>query len=133
MSRNCPLQLLHGAQTYLGMEGSRQSEKASRICSSFFRPATWKRQSREVVPAHDGEAAAAAAAVVVDAVGRHLPELRADRAQDLALGLDDAHQAHHVARIVQRDREVVPGRVELEPAADDDVAQERHASSRAGC
>ena len=80
----------------------------------------------EVVAAHDGEAAAAAAAVVVHAVRGHLAELRADRAQDLALRLDDAHQAHHVAGVVQRDREVVARGIELEPAAHHDVAQQRH-------
>ena len=78
----------------------------------------------EVVAAHDGEAAAAAAAVVVDAVRLHLPELRADGAHDLALRLDDAHQAHQVARVVQRHREVVARRVELQPPARDDVAQQ---------
>ena len=50
MSRICPLQLLHGAQTYFGVAGSRQSEKASRICWSFFRPRPADRQSWKLPP-----------------------------------------------------------------------------------
>ena len=51
MSRNWPLQLEQGAQMYLLIPvSSAQSEKAFRICSNFFRPDTWKRQSVKLCP-----------------------------------------------------------------------------------
>src|ERR1035441_5592311 len=78
----------------------------------------------EVVSRHDGEPGAAAAAIVVHAMRRHLAELRANGAQDFALRLYDSHHAYHVAGVVQRDREVVSPRIEFEPSTHDDVPQQ---------
>ena len=55
------------------------------------------------VAAHRQLPAAAAAAEVLGAVGRHLDEVGQAAPQDGALGLDDAAVAHGVAGIVQRD------------------------------
>ena len=126
MSRNCPLQLLQGAHRYFWMDGSMQSANALKICSSFLRPATWKRQSGKLFGAHDGKAAAAAAAVIVHPVGLHLPELRADLADNFPLRFDHAHEPHQVAGIVQCDGKVVAAWIELDAAVHDDVAQQRH-------
>ena len=51
-------------------------------------------------------------------------EGRTRSADDLPLGLHHPHEPHQVARVVQRDRKVVAGRIEPQPAADHDVPEE---------
>ena len=127
MSRICPLQLQQGAQTYLGCSAvHRLVLEGLEDLAELAPPGQVVAPVGEVVAGHDGEARAAAAAVVVDAVRRHLaePALGHDRLDDLALGRHDAHQAHHVAGVVQGDREVVAALVELDLAGSHDVAQD---------
>ena len=79
----------------------------------------------KVVAAHDGEAAAAAAAIVVDAMRLHLAKLRAESAENLPLRLDHTHQPNHVAGIVESDRKIVARGSKFDFAAENDVAQQR--------
>src|SRR5512146_612266 len=48
----------------------------------------------EVIRAHDGEAASAAAAVVLNPVRRHFAESRRDLAKNLSLRFNHSHQTH---------------------------------------
>ncbi len=60
----------------------------------------------EVQVGHDGKTASPTAAIVFHTMGGHLPKVGADRPNDLALWLDDPHQADHVAGVVQGDVQV---------------------------
>jgi len=44
------LAIAAGAHRYFGMDGLMQPANALRICSSFLRPETWKRQSGKLLP-----------------------------------------------------------------------------------
>lgn len=62
---------------------------------------------RKIPGGHDRESTTASAAVVVNTVGLHFSELRADLPQDSPLWLHDASQTNQIAGIMKGYGEVV--------------------------
>jgi len=113
-----------GAEIF-GVSGPGQSANAFRICSSFLRPDTWNRQSGKLLPLMMAKAAAAAAAIVIDAMRLHLAKLRAESAENLPLRLDHTHQPHHVAGSWRVTGKSLRRGIKFDFAAENDVAQQR--------